>query len=88
MDSCGRIEGDELKPGDLLQPRLLYCGSTVSIVRLYIDCECEAWDRNLDRYEAVVLVEEKQNQWGLDVLTVLSQDGTRWVYRVDMEVAT
>ncbi len=71
-----------MKPGDLLRSRdKLHIG----VVRIYTDDQCDSWETHMKKDELVVLLEEHQNQWGQDVLTVLFPRGIRWIYKLDLQ---
>ena len=72
-----------MKRGDLLRARNKI---QVGVVRIYTDPQCESWETHMKKDEVVLLLEEFQNQWDQDVLTVLFPRGVRWVYRLDVEV--
>jgi hypothetical protein len=72
-----------VKVGDLLRSRSKL---DVGVVRIYTDDQCDSWETHMKKDELVVFLEEHQNQWGQDVLTVLFPRGIRWLYRLDVEV--
>jgi len=69
--------------GDLLRARNKI---QVGVVRIYTEQNCSEWETHVKKDELVVFLEEHQNQWGQDVLTVLFPRGIRWLYRLDAEV--
>ena len=74
-----------MKPGDLLRARSKF---DVGVVRIYTDDQCDSWETHMKKDDVVVLLEEQQNQWKQDVLKVLVPRGIRWIYKIDLMVAT
>lgn len=77
-----------MSPGDLLMPRRGIFGTLSVGIRVYSDKFCDTWRGTFLRHDQVVfMIDEHKNEHSQDVLTVLTDSGLGWVYKVDMEVA-